>query len=86
MADHHHHHHHHHEIAADHDYVRANEAHYDADAEQIDSRPEWKQLAHDACEAMLKAYPGLLDKDKTEVMDFACGPGTSSHILSCANH
>lgn len=81
MSDsHHHHHHQHHEHQAtadkEHDkFAAANEAHFDASAEANDLRPEWKKLAQDAVEVILKAYPTLFEKEKTEVLDFACGTG-----------
>ena len=87
MADHHHHHehhhhgeHHHHDIAQapgeGHDFQAANEAHFDAGAEANDVHPQWRQLARESVEAITKAYPELFDKEKTQVLDFACGTGT----------
>ena len=58
-----------------HDYVSANEAHFDAEAKNFDARPEARELAKRVCNAIRAAYPDLFDENKTEVMDFACGSG-----------
>ncbi|KAI0085964.1 S-adenosyl-L-methionine-dependent methyltransferase [Irpex rosettiformis] len=79
---HHHHEHHHHDAGKEHsDFAGANEAYFDAGAEKNDVQPEWVKLAHDAVEAILKAYPESFDKDKTQVLDFACGTGLVSREL-----
>ncbi|KAI0344984.1 S-adenosyl-L-methionine-dependent methyltransferase [Trametopsis cervina] len=75
------HHHQHPQEHKEHDFVAANEVHYDASAGELDTRPEWIKLARDSCEAMHNAYPELFDKENTTVLDFACGPGLISREL-----
>ena len=58
-----------------HDYVSANEAHFDAEAQSFDARPETRELAKRVCKAIRTTYPELFDENKTEIMDFACGSG-----------
>lgn len=60
-----------------HDYVLANKAYFDAEALKSGDHdhPQKVQLAKRVCNAIRKIYPGLLDEDTTEVMDFACGTG-----------
>lgn len=58
-----------------HDYTSANEAYFDAEALKIGDHPRRIELAGRICDRLRNAYPGLLDEDTTEVMDFACGTG-----------
>ncbi|KAI0792970.1 S-adenosyl-L-methionine-dependent methyltransferase [Irpex lacteus] len=65
------------------DYLSANEAYFDAEALKSGDHdhPPKVQLAKRVCNAIRKTYPGLLDEDTTEVMDFACGTGLISREL-----
>ena len=57
------------------DYTSANEAYFDAEALKVGDHPRKIKLAERICDRLKDAYPGLLDEDTTEVMDFACGTG-----------
>lgn len=65
----------------DHDFISANEAHFDAEAHKFEARTEGRELAKRVGKAITETYPDLFDEDKTEVMDFACGPG--EHTRTC---
>ncbi|KAK7688878.1 hypothetical protein QCA50_007569 [Cerrena zonata] len=58
-----------------HDYVAANQAHFNAIAESFDEFPGAKELAKRVVNAMLTKFPGWFNEDTTTAMDFACGTG-----------
>lgn len=69
MAEEHTHHHHHHDH---HDYVKNNAEHFSENAQTY--RTELSiELAKRCAGVLLKNYS--FDPNKTEVLDFACGPG-----------
>jgi 2-polyprenyl-3-methyl-5-hydroxy-6-metoxy-1,4-benzoquinol methylase len=73
MAEKHTHHHHHH-----HDYAKANAEHFTEQAQSY--RTELSlELAKRCAAHILQKYP--FDLNKTEVLDFACGPGLIAHEL-----
>ncbi|KAI0355113.1 S-adenosyl-L-methionine-dependent methyltransferase [Trametes cingulata] len=74
--------HHHHGHGHGHDYVQANKAYFDEHADKVEEEhPESRQVACNSVDAMREAYPAIFDKDRTEVLDFACGTGMVSEAL-----
>jgi SAM-dependent methyltransferase len=83
MADHHHHHHsdeeghshvhHAHGHGHGHDFASSNRQFFDDLASEYDERPLVKELCGSISQAFLKEY--AFDKEKTRVLDFACGTG-----------
>ena len=65
------------EQALVHDYVAANQEHFDKVAAKVDVRPDLQELARLAASAILSQHGSLLDPDSTTLMDFACGTGMS---------
>jgi hypothetical protein len=59
----------------EHDYIAANEAYFDVEAQKNVEKPQKVQLARRVCNAIRKAYPELWNDESTEMMDFACGTG-----------
>lgn len=74
MAEQHAHHHHHHH----HDFVKNNAEHFTECAQTYRSELSL-ELAKRCAGAILKKYP--FDSNKTEVLDFACGPGLTAWEL-----
>lgn len=75
---HHHDHHHHHHHDHHHDYAKANADHFsDHSASYVTELST--ELARRCALAIVKKYP--FDPARTEVLDFACGPGLISFQL-----
>lgn len=55
------------------DYVKLNREHYNAIAERFDDIPQVKEAAAKIGQEFVKE--AILDKEKTELLDFACGTG-----------
>ena len=60
-----------------HDFVNANKAYFD---EQATHKGEemysgWREMARKEVDAMRAQWPALFDKERTVVLDFACGIG-----------
>ena len=67
-----------------HDFVEANRAYFDEHAHEYqDMHPEARETARLQIEAIRAEWPGLFDKERTTVMDFACGIGASTRPLAC---
>ncbi|KAI0781499.1 S-adenosyl-L-methionine-dependent methyltransferase [Trametes elegans] len=65
-----------------HDFARANEAHFDEHAHKTDEEhPEARPIANLAAESMREAFPQYFDKERTELLDYACGVGYVSQAL-----
>ena len=65
------------------DLVAANKAYFDENADKFEEMfPEWREMARKPVEAFLAHWPALFDKERTAVMDFACGIGFVSEPLS----
>ena len=62
-----------------HDYAAANQKRFDAEAKDIDAQPFVIELAKRVTNAMVEQYPSIFDKEKTTMLDFACGTGMSCH-------
>ena len=62
-------------------YVAQNQKHFDATAKEADINPQWLELARKISDAMLRVHPELFVKTRTELLDFACGTGTSASLL-----
>ncbi|KAM5534034.1 hypothetical protein V8D89_012297 [Ganoderma adspersum] len=41
----------------------------------------WREMAHKEVDAMRGQWPALFDKERTVVLDFVCGIGTSRHVF-----
>jgi len=67
--------HHHH-----HNHAESNEAYFDSKGEELFASEDAKRVARQAADAFLSAIP--FDKEKTTVLDFACGPGNISFNLA----
>jgi ubiquinone/menaquinone biosynthesis C-methylase UbiE len=68
---------HNHAHVHSHDFVKENQKHFDATAEQYDARPDVQELARRVRQAILTIHPSLFDEDKTTLLDYACGTGQS---------
>lgn len=68
-----HEHHHHSHAHNHHSFTEANEHHFDAEGLEILGNEQGKTIGRQAAEAFLSA--AAFDKDKTDVLDFACGIG-----------
>ncbi|KAF9009516.1 S-adenosyl-L-methionine-dependent methyltransferase [Cyathus striatus] len=71
------HHHNHHEH---HDYVGANRDHFDDKAHDFNSYPHAIERAKQSALAIRNVYP--FDKEKTMVMEYACGTGLVSREIA----
>lgn len=61
-----------------HDYAKANESHFDHEAQLQGNfvQSKWIELSKKLGTTMVARYPALFQKVSTSVLDFACGPGT----------
>lgn len=79
----HHHHHNHGTTAADGkgpvNHANVNREHYNAIAERFDDIPQVKELCAKVGQELVKE--ASLDKEKTELLDFACGTGKLPYYL-----
>lgn len=57
------------------DYATANREYFDEKAKEYDDVPGAKEAASRIVNAIFEAYPGLLNEDSTNVLDYACGTG-----------
>lgn len=69
------------EHAHGHDFSAANQQHFDKVAKEVDTNPEFQELARRAAGAVLSQHGSLLDPNSTTLMDFACGTGKPPLIL-----
>lgn len=62
-----------------HHFVAANKAYYDEHAQKLEQMyPQWREMSGKQVEAFRAEWPELFDKERTAVMDFACGIGAST--------
>ena len=56
-------------------WVAANQEYFDAEVKAADANPEYIKMGEQVVETLVEIYPALFDKQKTTVLDFACGSG-----------
>ncbi|CDO71901.1 hypothetical protein BN946_scf184940.g48 [Trametes cinnabarina] len=67
---------------AHHDFVQANKIYFDEHADKLEQEhPQARQLGIICVDAMRDYYPALFDKERTKVLDYACGTGLFSLAL-----
>ncbi|KAI1791562.1 S-adenosyl-L-methionine-dependent methyltransferase [Ganoderma leucocontextum] len=65
-----------------HDFAAANKAYFDEHAHKLeDMHAGWREMARKEVDAMRTQWPALFDKERTVVLDFACGIGMISEQL-----
>ena len=65
-----------------HDFAAANKAYFDEYAHNAEEMfANWRNMARKEVDAMRAQWPALFDKERTVVLDFACGVGTSRRLL-----
>ena len=58
-------------------FAAANKAYFDEHADKLEEmHPHWRAMSRRQVEAMRTEWPDLFDKERTAVLDFACGIGT----------
>ena len=57
------------------DYAAANQQHFDKEAKSLDMLAYVLEHAQKLTKVMVERYPTLFDKEKTTLLDFACGTG-----------
>ena len=71
-------HRHGHDHGHGHDFAAANKAYFDEYAHNAEEMfASWREMARKEVDAMRAQWPALFDKERTVVLDFACGVGTS---------
>ncbi|KAH8835577.1 S-adenosyl-L-methionine-dependent methyltransferase [Flagelloscypha sp. PMI_526] len=81
MSDHQHEHNgHHHGHGSHQHHASMNREHFDKTAEQYEDMPQVKEMTEKVANSLLRH--GNFDKNVTEALDFACGPGLVSRSLS----
>ena len=69
-------------LAHDHDFAAANKAYFNEHANDYQAmHPEAHATAGLQIAAIRAQWPELFDKERTTVMDFACGIGASASAL-----
>ncbi|KAH8100334.1 S-adenosyl-L-methionine-dependent methyltransferase [Cristinia sonorae] len=63
-------------------FIGSNAEHFDNMAEAYEKMPQAQELARRISTVMRETYPALFDEDKTEMLDYGCGPGLTSRELS----
>jgi len=58
-----------------HNFIEHNRDHFDKSAEVYDNHPLKTSIANKCAESILEKLGNEFDKEKTELMDFACGTG-----------
>ena len=59
-------------------FAAANKAYFDEHADRLEEmHPEWREMSRKQVEVMRTEWPELFHKERTEVLDFACGIGAS---------
>lgn len=61
------------------DLAAENKKHFDANAREVDAKPELQELARQVGAAILRTHESLFNSSSTKMMDFACGTGMSSN-------
>lgn len=62
-------------------FAKANAEHYNTEkAKKYDNNPFFQRFGKNLAETITKVYP--FDKDSTKVLDYACGTGTLSSLMS----
>ncbi|KAI8974258.1 S-adenosyl-L-methionine-dependent methyltransferase [Trametes punicea] len=57
-----------------HNFVEANKTYFNEHADKLEEEhPQARQLGVISVEAMRNAYPAVFNKERTEVLDYACG-------------
>ena len=66
-----------------HDFAAANKTFFDEQAAQKGEEmyAGWREMARKEVDAMRAQWPALFDKERTVVLDFACGIGASPRYL-----
>ena len=59
-----------------HDYAKANQEHFDKEAQKPGGFEEWADLSRQVGRSLVESHKELFTKETT-ILDFACGPGTS---------
>ena len=68
------------------DFAAANKAYFDEHADKLEEmHPEWREMSRKQVEVMRTEWPDLFDKERTEVLDFACGIGSSRSLQGPSN-
>ena len=75
---------HHHQHRHNHNHAESNETYFDSKGEELFASEDAKRVARQAAEAFLGAVP--FDKEKTTVLDFACGPGKALGLQENLHH
>ena len=57
------------------DYAAANQQHFDEVAKSVNLQVYVHDLAKNLTKVAVERYPALFDKEKTTLLDFACGTG-----------
>ena len=69
-------------LAHDHDFAAANKAYFNEHANDYQAmHPEAHATAGLQIDAIRTQWPEIFDKERTTVMDFACGIGASASAL-----
>ncbi|KAI0688437.1 S-adenosyl-L-methionine-dependent methyltransferase [Cerioporus squamosus] len=64
-------------------FAAANKAYFDEHADKLEEmHPEWRDMSRKQVDAMRAEWPDLFDRERTAVLDFACGIGLVSEPLS----
>ncbi|KAM5542804.1 hypothetical protein V8D89_003765 [Ganoderma adspersum] len=71
-----------HAHAHGHDFAAANKSYFDEYAHNAEEMfAGWREMARKEVDAMRTQWPALFDKERTVVLDFACGVGMISEQL-----
>ncbi|KAI0668363.1 S-adenosyl-L-methionine-dependent methyltransferase [Trametes maxima] len=63
-------------------FVEANKTYFDEHADKLEEEhPQARQFGLMVVDRMRELYPAVFDKDRTEVLDYACGIGMVSQAL-----
>lgn len=65
------------------DHAKLNREHFDKRASTFDDFPRVKELCARVGQEFVNGYP--FDKEKTDVLDFACGTGASFCVSRCSS-
>ena len=75
-----------HEHGDNHNFAAANKEYFDKHAHNLEEmHPKWREMARKEVEVMRSQWPALFDKERTEVLDFACGIGASRSLQGPSN-
>ena len=72
-----------HDHGDNHNFAAANKEYFDKHAHNLEEmHPKWREMARKEVEVMRSQWPALFDKERTTVLDFACGIGMSPHLIN----